>query len=167
MKTTNVKVPRAEYGFVITSMVMKGSRTTPAHARFKAMPAHLTYRPRFDYERDWRFLKGPVVGVVTTSDSAPYGDMDEHGRYSVLPKFLQGADNTNLTAAKGKFTASALTDGMDLFAKQQVRVASESADIQFAAKTKIALNSGGASLEIEGGNMTFHCPGAFKIKAGS
>ncbi|WP_228937054.1 type VI secretion system Vgr family protein, partial [Paraburkholderia saeva] len=73
----------------------------------------------------------------------------------------------NLTAAKGKFTASALTDGMDLFAKQQVRVASESADIQLAAKTKIALNSGGASLEIEGGNMTFHCPGAFKIKAGS
>ncbi|WP_043204238.1 phage late control D family protein, partial [Paraburkholderia acidipaludis] len=27
MKTTNVKVPRAGYGFVITSMVMKGSRT--------------------------------------------------------------------------------------------------------------------------------------------
>ncbi|WP_061954313.1 type VI secretion system Vgr family protein, partial [Cupriavidus pauculus] len=95
MKTTNVKVPRAEYGFVVTSMVMKGSRTKPAHARFKAMPAHLTYRPKFDYERDWRFLKGPVVGVVTTSDSAPYGDMDEHGRYSVLPKFLQGADNTD------------------------------------------------------------------------
>ncbi|WP_228939391.1 DUF2345 domain-containing protein, partial [Paraburkholderia saeva] len=422
MKTTNVKVPRAEYGFVITSMVMKGSRTTPAHARFKAMPAHLTYRPRFDYERDWRFLKGPVVGVVTTSDSAPYGDMDEHGRYSVLPKFLQGADNTdnkllklrlvrvsssdqgglhapllpdtevllegahadvdrmhitgalhdyahrdpvrgtdalysyaiwrspllgaevvfndlqgkesarlatvysqtafnqgyllngkklargegfeattkswgtmraakglffsadaaagadtqhldmpaavaqlkaalqrvtdlasattqagadpadratqsalldglnqlrdagllasapggmafvtpksvqhsagenliatardmdvsiakrlrmaagelisfcahklgiNLVAAKGKFTASALTDGMDLFAQKQLRVASESADVQVAAKSKITLNSGGASLVIENGNMTFHCPGAFTIKAGS
>lgn len=423
MKTTNVKVPRAEYGFVITSMVMKGSRTTPAHARFKAMPAHLTYRPRFDYERDWRFLKGPVVGVVTTFDSTPYGCMDEYGRYPVLPKFLQGTGNTdrqllklrlvrvsssdqgglhapllpdtevllegahadvdrmhisgalhdyahrdpvrgtdalfsyaiwrspllgaevvfndlqgkesarlatvysqsafnqgyllngkklgrgegfeattkswgtmraakglfftadaaagadtphldmpaavaqlkaalqrvtdlasattqagadpadratqsalldglnqlrdagllasapggmafvtpksmqhsagqnaivtagqdmdvsvvqrlrmavggmislcahrlgiNLTAAKGKFTASALTDGMDLFAKQQVRVASESADIQLAAKTKIALNSGGASLEIEGGNMTFHCPGGFTIRAGS
>lgn len=422
MKTTNVKVPRAEYGFVITSMVMKGSRTTPAHARFKAIPAHLTYRPKFDYERDWRFLKGPVVGVVTTSDSAPYGDMDEHGRYSVLPKFLQGADNTdnkllklrlvrvsssdqgglhapllpdtevllegahadvdrmhisgalhdyahrdpvrgtdalfsyaiwrspllgaevvfndlkdkesarlatvysqtafnqgyllngkklargegfeattkswgtmraakglfftadaaagadtphlempaavaqlkaalqrvtdlaaattragadpadratqlalldglnqlrdagllasapggmafvtpksvqhsagenliatardmdvsiakrlrmaagelisfcahklgiNLVAAKGKLTASALTDGMDLFAQKQLRIASESADVQVAAKLKITLNSGGASLEIEGGNMTFHCPGAFTIKAGS
>jgi len=422
MKTTNVKVPRAEYGFVVTSMVMKGSRTTPAHARFKAMPAHLTYRPKFDYERDWRFLKGPVVGVVTTSDSAPYGDMDEHGRYSVLPKFLQGADNTdnkllklrlvrvsssnqgglhapllpytevllegahadvdrmhisgalhdyahrdpvrgtdalfsyaiwrspllgaeivfndlkdkesarlatvysqtafnqgyllngkklargegfeattkswgtmraakglfftadaaagadtphlempaavaqlkaalqrvtdlaaattragadpadratqlalldglnqlrdagllasapggmafvtpksvqhsagenliatardmdvsiakrlrmaagelisfcahklgiNLVAAKGKFTASALTDGMDLFAQKQLRIASESEDVKVAAKSKITLNSGGASLEIEGGNMTFHCPGAFTIKAGS
>lgn len=422
MKTTNVKVPRAEYGFVVTSMVMKGSRTTPAHARFKAMPAHLTYRAKFDYERDWRFLKGPIVGVVTTSDSAPYGDMDEHGRYSVLPKFLQGADNTdnkllklrlvrvsssdqgglhapllpdtevllegahadvdrmhisgalhdyahrdpvrgtdalfsyaiwrspllgaevvfndlkdkesarlatvysqtafnqgyllngkklargegfeattkswgtmraakglfftadaaagadtphlempaavaqlkaalqrvtdlaaattragadpadratqlalldglnqlrdagllasapggmafvtpksvqhsagenliatardmdvsiakrlrmaagelisfcahklgiNLVAAKGKFTASALTDGMDLFAQKQLRIASESEDVQVAAKSKITLNSGGASLEIEGGNMTFHCPGAFTIKAGS
>ncbi|MCP3723466.1 type VI secretion system tip protein VgrG [Paraburkholderia sp. CNPSo 3272] len=423
VKTTNVKVARAQYGFVITSMVMKGSRTLPAHTRFKAMPAHLTYRPRFHFERDWRFLKGPVVGVVTTFDSSPYGCMDEHGRYPVLPKFLQGAGNTdrqllklrlvrvsssdqgglhapllpgtevlldaahadvdrmhitgalhdyahrdpvrgtdalysyaiwrspllgaevvfndlqgkesariatvnsqsafnqgyllnsrklsrgngfeattqgwgavraakglfftadaaagtdtphlempaavaqlkaalqrvtdlaaattqaggdpadratqsalldglnqlrdagllasapggmafvtpkslqhsagesvivtagkdldvsiakrlrmavgdmislcahklgvNLTAAKGKFTASALTDGMDLFAKQQVRVASESADIQLAAKTKIALNSGGGSLVIENGNMTFHCPGAFTIKAGS
>jgi type VI secretion system secreted protein VgrG len=73
----------------------------------------------------------------------------------------------NLTAAKGKFTASALTDGMDLFAQNQLRVASASADIQLAAKTKIALNSGGASLEIEGGNMTFHCPGSFTIKAAS
>lgn len=423
MKATNVKVPRAEYGFVITSMVMKGSRTKPAHTRFKAMPAHRAYRPKFDYERHWRFLKGPVAGVVTTFDATPYGCMDEHGRYPVLPKFLQGAGNTNrqllklrlvrvsssdqgglhspllpgtevllegahadvdrmhiagalhdyahrdpvrgadalnsyaiwrspllgaevvfndlkekesarlatvysqsavnlgyllnsrklprgtgyeattqawatmraarglffsadaaasadtphldmpaavaqlsaalqrvtdlaaattqagadpadratqstlldglnqlrdagllasapggmafvtpksiqhsagqnaivtagqdmdvsvvrrlrmaagvmislcahklginLTAAKGTFTASALTDGMDLFAKQRVRVASESADIQLAAKTKIVLNSGGASLEIEGGNMTFHCPGAFKIKAAS
>ncbi|MEM5331296.1 type VI secretion system tip protein VgrG [Paraburkholderia sp. JHI2823] len=423
VKTTNVKVPRAEYGFVITSMVMKGSRTKPAHARFKAMPAHLTYRPKFDFERDWRFLKGPIVGVVTTFDSTPYGCMDEYGRYPVLPKFLQGAGNTdrqllklrlvrvsssdqgglhapllpdtevlleaahadvdrmhisgalhdhahrdpvrgtdalysysiwrspllgaevvfndlqgkesarlatvysqtafnqgyllngkklargegfeattkswgtlraakglfftadaaagpdtphlempaavaqlkaalqrvtdlaaattqagadpadratqsalldglnqlrdagllasapggmafvtpkslqhsagesvivtagkdldvsiakrlrmavgdmislcahklgiNLTAAKGKFTASALTDGMDLFAQKQLRVASESADVQVAAKSKITLNSGGGSLVIENGNVTFHCPGAFTIKAGS
>lgn len=95
MKTTNVKVPRAEYGFVITSMVMKGSRTKPAFTRFKAMPAHLAYRPKFSYERDWRFLKGPVVGVVTTFDSSPYGCMDEFGRYPVLPKFLQGTGNTD------------------------------------------------------------------------
>ncbi|MCP3719724.1 DUF2345 domain-containing protein [Paraburkholderia sp. CNPSo 3281] len=73
----------------------------------------------------------------------------------------------NLTAAKGKFTAAALTDGMDLFAQKQLRVASESADVQVSAKSKITLNSGGASLVIEGGNMTFHCPGAFTIKAAS
>ncbi len=73
----------------------------------------------------------------------------------------------NLVAAKGKLTAAALTDGMDLFAQKQLRVASESADVQVAAKSKITLNSGGASLVIENGNMTFHCPGAFTIKAGS
>ena len=73
----------------------------------------------------------------------------------------------NLTAAKGKVTAAALTDGMDLFAQKQLRVASESADVQVAAKSKITLNSGGASLVIENGSMTFHCPGAFVIKAAS
>ncbi|MGF6702401.1 type VI secretion system secreted protein VgrG [Paraburkholderia sp. MM5496-R1] len=423
MKLTNAKMPSAEYGFVITSFKMKGSRTKPAYTRFKAMPANLTYRPRFDFERDWRFLPGPAVGVVTTSDSAPYGDMDDHGRYSVLPKFLQDSGNTDnkllklrllrpsssyqggfhspllpgtevlldaenrdvdriyiagamhdyahpdvvrgdqslfsyaiwrspllgaevifndlqgkesariatvysqsvvnlgyllnskkllrgegsemttqgwgtmraakglflsadaaaaadtphlempaavaqlkaalqrvtdlaaataqagadpadratqaalldglnqlrdagllasapggmafvtpksaqhsagqnvivtagqdmdvsivkrlrmvagdlislcahklglsLTAAKGKFTAAALTDGMDLFAQKQLRVASESADVQVSARSKITLNCGGASVVMEGGNITFHCPGAYTIKAGS
>ncbi|MGF6415133.1 DUF2345 domain-containing protein [Paraburkholderia sp. MM5482-R1] len=423
MKLTNAKMPSAEYGFVITSFKMKGSRTKPAYTRFKAMPANLTYRPRFDFERDWRFLPGPAVGVVTTSDSAPYGDMDDHGRYSVLPKFLQGTGNTDnkllklrllrpsssyqggfhspllpgtevlldaenrdvdriyiagamhdyahpdvvrgdqslfsyaiwrspllgaevifndlqgkesariatvysqsavnlgyllnskkllrgegsemttqgwgttraakglflsadaaagadtphlempaavaqlkaalqrvtdlaaataqagadpadratqaalldglnqlrdagllasapggmafvtpksaqhsagqnvivtagqdmdvsvvkrlrmvagelislcahklglsLTAAKGRFTAAALTDGMDLFAQKQLRVASESADVQVSAKSKITLNCGGASVVMEAGNITFHCPGAYTIKAAS
>ncbi|MBC8639729.1 type VI secretion system tip protein VgrG [Caballeronia sp. EK] len=90
VKLTNAKLASAPYGFVVESMTMKGSRTKPAFVRFKAMPAHLAYRPEFVYERDWRFLKGPVVGVVTTFDSSPYGCMDEHGRYPVLPKFLQG-----------------------------------------------------------------------------
>ncbi len=423
IKLTNTKMPSAEYGFVVTSFRMRGSRTQPAYTRFKAMPAHLTYRPDFDYERDWRFLTGPVVGVVTTFDTAPYAYVDEYGRYPVLPKFLQGSVNAsnkllnlrllrtsssyqggfhspllpgtevlleaahgdvdrvhisgalhdyshqdlvratdglfsyaiwrspllgaeivfndlqnkesariatvysqtafnqgyllnskrlprgngfeattqgwgtvraakglfftadaaagadtphlempaaiaqlkaalqrvtdlaaattqaqadpadratqsalldalnelrdagllasapggmafvtpkslqqsagenvivtagkdldvsvvqrlrmavgdmislcahklgiNLTAAKGKFTASALTDGMDLFAQQQLRVASESADVQISAKSKLTLNCGGASVVLEGGNITFHCPGAYTIKAAS
>jgi type VI secretion system secreted protein VgrG len=423
LKLTNTKIPGAEYGLLITRMTMKGSRSSPAFTRFKAMPAQLTYRPKFDYERDWRFLRGPVVGVVTTLDSAPYAFVDEKGRYPVLPKFLQGTASTedkllhlrllrpsssyrggfhspllpgtevllegahgdvdrlhisgalhdyshpdvvrgdeqlfsyaiwrspllgaeivfndlqgkesariatvhqqtamnqgwlldsrkqprgegfeittrawgtvhapkglfltadaaagadsphldmpaavaqlkaalqrvtdlaaatsqakadpadratqaalldglnqlrdagllasapggvalvtpksvqqsagqnviatagqdmdvsvvkrlrmvagelvslcahklgiNLTAAKGKFTAAALTDGMNLFAQQQLRIASQSADVQVAAKSKVTLNSGGASFVIENGNMTFHCPGAFTIKAAS
>ncbi|WP_017772117.1 DUF2345 domain-containing protein [Paraburkholderia kururiensis] len=56
---------------------------------------------------------------------------------------------------------------MDLFAQKQLRIASENADVQVAAKSKITLNSGGASLVIEGDNMTFHCPGAFTVKAAS
>ncbi|WP_331253400.1 DUF2345 domain-containing protein [Paraburkholderia sacchari] len=95
MKLTNAKLASAEYGFVITSVVMKGSRTKPAFTRFKAMPAHLAYRPRFVYEKHWRFLGGPVAGVVTTFDSTPYACVDEYGRYPVLPKFLQGSGNTD------------------------------------------------------------------------
>lgn len=95
IKLTNTKMPSAEYGVVVMSFKMKGSRTEPAYTRFKAMPAHLTYRPRFVFERDWRFLSGPVVGVVTTMDSAPYAYVDEYGRYPVLPKFLQGSANAN------------------------------------------------------------------------
>lgn len=95
VKLTNAKLTSAPYGFVIESMTMTGSRTKPALVRFKALPAHLAYRPAFVYERDWRFLKGPVVGVVTTFDSSPYGCMDEHGRYPVLPKFLQCTANAD------------------------------------------------------------------------
>lgn len=95
IKLTNTKLSAAAYGFVVTSFRMKGSRTKPAFTRFKAMPAHLAYRPRFDYARDWRFLSGPVVGVVTTMDSTPYAYVDEHGRYPVLPKFLQGSGNND------------------------------------------------------------------------
>ncbi|MDR5766726.1 MULTISPECIES: type VI secretion system Vgr family protein [unclassified Caballeronia] len=95
VRLINTKLASAPYGFVIETMTMTGSRTKPALVRFKAMPAHLAYRPEFVYERDWRFLKGPVVGVVTTFDSSPYGCMDEHGRYPVLPKFLQGTGNTD------------------------------------------------------------------------
>lgn len=55
----------------------------------------VTYRPEFAYERDWRFLGGPVVGVVGTLDSTPYAFLDEFGRYPVLPKFLQGSCNAD------------------------------------------------------------------------
>jgi type VI secretion system secreted protein VgrG len=94
LKLTNTKIPGAKYGLMITRMTMKGGRSSPAFTRFNAMPAQLTYRPKFDYERDWRFLRGPVVGVVTTLDSAPYAFVDEKGRYPVLPKFLQGTAST-------------------------------------------------------------------------
>ncbi|WP_028203115.1 DUF2345 domain-containing protein [Paraburkholderia nodosa] len=58
-------------------------------------------------------------------------------------------------AAKGKLLMAAFTGGMD-----PLRVASESADVQVSANTKLTLNCGGASVVLEDGNVTFHCPGA-------
>lgn len=70
-------------------------------------------------------------------------------------------------AARGKVEIQAQNDAMDLFADQQLRVASASQDVQVSGKTKAMMVSGGAALTIENGNVVFHCPGEFRIKAAS
>ena len=40
-------------------------------------------------------------------------------------------------------------------------------DVLVSGKTKAAMASGGAALTIENGNVVFHCPGEFRIKAAS
>ncbi|RDK02922.1 DUF2345 domain-containing protein [Paraburkholderia lacunae] len=61
----------------------------------------------------------------------------------------------------------AQSDALDLFADQQLRVASASQDVLVAGNTKAVMASGGAALTIEDGNVVFHCPGEFRIKAAS
>jgi len=72
-----------------------------------------------------------------------------------------------LFAAKGKVEIQAQSDALDLFADKQLRVASASQDVLVSGKTKAAMASGGAALTIENGNVVFHCPGEFRIKAAS
>ena len=101
----------------------------------------------------------------------------QHADISVIKRFTVAAGDLislcahklgiNLTAAKGKFTASALADGMDLFSEKQLKVASASEDVQVAGKTRVVLFSGGGSLTLESGNATFTLPGEFRIKASS
>jgi uncharacterized protein (DUF2345 family) len=62
----------------------------------------------------------------------------------------------------------AQNDAMTLAAKEMVRLISASSHVDFAAAKSIELcTEGGASLKIEGGNITFACPGKISIKAGS
>jgi type VI secretion system secreted protein VgrG len=72
-----------------------------------------------------------------------------------------------LFAAKGKVEIQAQSDALDLFADKQLRVASASQDVLVSGKTRAAMASGGAALTIENGNVVFHCPGEFRIKAAS
>ncbi len=72
-----------------------------------------------------------------------------------------------LFAAKGKVEVAAQSGAMDLFADKQVRMASASQDVLVSGKTKAVMASGGASFTIESGNVVFHCPGEFRIKAAS
>jgi type VI secretion system secreted protein VgrG len=49
-----------------------------------------------------------------------------------------------------------------------VTIQSEKAQIDWAAAKKITLaTAGGASVTIEGGNITFECPGTITVRAGT
>ncbi|APR35848.1 type VI secretion system Vgr family protein [Paraburkholderia sp. SOS3] len=73
----------------------------------------------------------------------------------------------SLFAAKGKLEIQAQNDALDLLANQQLLMSSTNADVLVVAKEKAVMASGGAALTIENGNIVFHCPGEFRIKAAS
>ncbi|WP_416052951.1 type VI secretion system Vgr family protein [Cupriavidus basilensis] len=87
VRLTNHKMPEAEYGVVITKLVTTGSRSQPVINTFEATPSHLTYRPEYIPERDWRWISGTLTATVESGDEGPYAWLDEAGRYRVLPHF--------------------------------------------------------------------------------
>lgn len=80
--------------------------------------------------------------------------------------FVQSA-GMKLFAGNGKVEIQAQSDGMDLFSEKQLRISSAGEDVLVAAKQKVVVTSGGASITIENGNVEIHCPGKFTVKAAS
>ncbi|WP_292933024.1 type VI secretion system Vgr family protein [Noviherbaspirillum sp.] len=81
-----------------------------------------------------------------------------------------GEDNTGikLYAGQGDVELQAQSDEIRLAAKELVKLASVSSHVDFAAAKNITLcTEGGASVTIEGGNITFACPGTISIKGAS
>jgi type VI secretion system secreted protein VgrG len=73
-----------------------------------------------------------------------------------------------LYAGQGDVQLQAQSDAMTLAAHDLVRLISANSHVDFAAAKSITLcTEGGASLTIEGGNITFACPGTISIKAAS
>jgi type VI secretion system secreted protein VgrG len=72
-----------------------------------------------------------------------------------------------LRAAKGNIDIQAQTGAMDVLAQQQMRIASTTQNVVVAGKTQALFACGGVSLTLENGNAVFHCPGEFRVKAGS
>ncbi|MGY0611843.1 DUF2345 domain-containing protein [Luteimonas sp. A501] len=69
--------------------------------------------------------------------------------------------------ADGELDVQAQNDQIKLQAKDQLKIVSANAEVEFAAgKTVHLATSGGASLTIEGGNITVACPGEIKVHAG-
>ena len=71
-----------------------------------------------------------------------------------------------LIAGQGDIEVQAQSDAMQVAAKNDVTVQSANAHIDWAAAKRIVLSvAGGASITLEGGNITVMCPGTITVKA--
>jgi type VI secretion system secreted protein VgrG len=67
-------------------------------------------------------------------------------------------------AGNGPLSLQAHTDALEILADQAVTVISVNGDIQILAKDKVTLQAGQSSVVLDGGNVTFTCPGTFTVK---
>lgn len=70
-------------------------------------------------------------------------------------------------AANGPLSLQAHDDTLEILADDSVTVTSSSDTVNVFAQTKIVLTSGQSTVTLEGGNITFACPGTFTVKGGA
>ncbi len=69
-------------------------------------------------------------------------------------------------AGNGPVSLQAHTDQLEILADKGVTIISVNDAIKITASTKITLQAGQSSITLEGGNITFACPGNFTVKGG-
>ncbi len=69
-------------------------------------------------------------------------------------------------AGNGPVSLQAHTDQLEILADQEVVVLSAKDSIDIMASKKIVLQAGQSSVTLEGGDITFACPGNFTVKGG-
>jgi type VI secretion system secreted protein VgrG len=69
-------------------------------------------------------------------------------------------------AGNGPVSLQAHTDQLEILADGAVTVISVNDSIEIKAKEKIVLQAGQAAVTLEGGDITFACPGKFSVKGG-
>jgi type VI secretion system secreted protein VgrG len=84
------------------------------------------------------------------------------GRHGAL---LAQAGQIRAIAANGPVTLQAHTGPLELLADQSVTVTASDERIDVLAKEKIVLQAGQTRVTLEGGDITFECPGEFTVKA--
>jgi type VI secretion system secreted protein VgrG len=100
-----------------------------------------------------RIQSGQAIGVLAGATAA--GDK-------------AAGKGITLIAGQGEIEIQAQADTLQVAAKQDVSIQSKTAHIDWAAAKKIVLSTaGGASITIEGGNITTECPGTITVKAGT
>ncbi|MCC2954919.1 type VI secretion system tip protein VgrG [Massilia sp. IC2-477] len=69
-------------------------------------------------------------------------------------------------AANGPVSLQAHTDQLEIMADKEITVISVNDCIEIKAKEKIVLQAGESLITLEGGDITFACPGTFSVKGG-
>jgi len=69
-------------------------------------------------------------------------------------------------AANGALSLQAHTDQLEILADKAITIISVNDVIEVKANEKIVLQAGQSSVTLEGGNITFACPGTFTVKGG-
>jgi type VI secretion system secreted protein VgrG len=74
------------------------------------------------------------------------------------------AGGMQIFSGNGPLSMQAHTDKLEILADKQVTIISVNDQIEINAKEKIVLQAGQSSVTLEGGNITFACPGEFTVK---
>jgi type VI secretion system secreted protein VgrG len=80
--------------------------------------------------------------------------------------FFTHAGGIQAIAGNGPVSLQAHTDQLEILADGAVTVISVNDSIEIKAKQKIVLQAGQAAVTLEGGDITFACPGKFSVKGG-
>ncbi|MFL6674544.1 MAG: type VI secretion system Vgr family protein, partial [Massilia sp.] len=80
--------------------------------------------------------------------------------------FFTHSGGIQAIAGNGPVSLQAHTDQLEVLADREITVISVNDCIEIKAKTKIVLQAGQSSVTLEGGDITFACPGNFTVKGG-
>ncbi|MEH6435935.1 type VI secretion system Vgr family protein [Massilia sp. DD77] len=100
------------------------------------------------------------------------GDMHKGAGFTVSSVAAEAANlyahegGIQAVAGNGPVSLQAHTGELEILADKDVVVLSVNDSIEIKAKQKIVLQAGQASITLEGGNITFACPGGFSVKGG-
>ncbi|PJJ98620.1 hypothetical protein CO641_08440 [Lysobacteraceae bacterium NML91-0213] len=116
---------------------------------------------------------GETITLASGSNSnlAVAGDLRIHTGQAigVLAAAVEGqteANTLSLVSGEGEIDLQAQNDQIRIRSRDQLRIVSANAEVDLAAGRTIHLaTAGGASLTIEGGNITIACPGSIKVHA--
>ncbi|MCD9087066.1 type VI secretion system Vgr family protein [Stenotrophomonas sp. SY1] len=120
----------------------------------------------------WTAGEGLLLASGGDSDMTVMGDARLHAAQAigVLAAAVEGGvkdgNALSVVTGTGELDVQAQNDKVTIQARQALRAASAQGVVELAAgKTIHIATAGGASVTIEGGNITFNCPGTIRVHA--